>query len=155
MRIWRSIGKLTSFGCTRLRFLAASSQAVLQYFHVHSAIFGFLYNEFGNGKYDPTALEREVARLMADDDVGRKSGIYEYLLSGGESERSLSIRSFTDSQKRAAYERQHGICANCGRHFDFEQMEGDHIRPWHDGGHTTPENLQMLCRDCNRRKGAK
>ena len=92
---------------------------------------------------------------MADDDVGRKGGIYEYLLSGGERERSLSIRAFTDSQKRAAYERQHGVCPNCSRHFDFEQMEGDHIKPWRDGGHTTPDNLQMLCRDCNRRKGAK
>lgn len=116
---------------------------------------GFLYNEFGNGKYDPAALERELARLMADDDVGRKSGIYEYLLSGGERERSLSIRAFTDSQKRAAYERQHGICANCSRHFELAQMEGDHIKPWRDGGHTTSENLQMLCRECNRRKGAK
>jgi 5-methylcytosine-specific restriction endonuclease McrA len=31
-------------------------------------------------------------------------------------------------------------------------MEGDHIVPWSKGGKTVPENLQMLCRDCNRRK---
>ena len=31
----------------------------------------------------------------------------------------------------------------------------DHITLWRDGGRTVPENCQMLCRDCNRRKGAK
>ncbi len=34
-------------------------------------------------------------------------------------------------------------------------MEADHITPWRDGGRTVPDNCQMLCRDCNRRKGAK
>ena len=116
---------------------------------------GTLYNEFKERKYDPAALEREVARLMADDDVGRKSGIYEYLLSGGEREKALNIRAFTESQKRAAYERQDGVCPKCGKRFAFEEMEGDHVKPWREGGHTAPDNLQMLCRECNRRKGAK
>lgn len=116
---------------------------------------GTLYNEFKERKYDPAALEREVARLMADDDVGRKSGIYEYLLSGGEREKALNIRAFTDSQKRAAYERQEGVCPKCGKRFAFEEMEGDHVKPWREGGHTAPDNLQMLCRECTRRKGAK
>ena len=120
-----------------------------------SPAWGFLYNEFKKGRYDPAQLEREVVRLMADDDVGRKSGIYEYLLSGKKREWALSIRVFTDSQKRSAYERQNGQCAQCGNHFEYEQMEGDHIIPWSEGGHTTPDNLQMLCKDCNRRKGAK
>ncbi|MCQ2460225.1 MAG: HNH endonuclease [Ruminococcus sp.] len=31
-------------------------------------------------------------------------------------------------------------------------MHGDHIKPWHAGGKTVPENLQMLCRDCNLKK---
>ena len=26
--------------------------------------------------------------------------------------------------------------------------------PWSKGGHTVPDNCQMLCRDCNLRKGA-
>jgi 5-methylcytosine-specific restriction endonuclease McrA len=34
-------------------------------------------------------------------------------------------------------------------------MEGDHITPWSEGGKTLPDNLQMLCKDCNRRKGKK
>jgi len=54
----------------------------------------------------------------------------------------------------AAYERQGHKCNICGKVFDFEKMHGDHIIPWSKGGHTTPDNLQMLCRDCNLRKGA-
>lgn len=116
---------------------------------------GDLYNDFGRGEYDPAALEHEVARLMADDDVQRKNGIYEYLLSGGERECALNIRKFTDSQKRSAYERQCGKCAVCGKAFAFEEMHGDHKVPWSKGGHTLPDNLQMLCRTCNLKKGAK
>ena len=57
----------------------------------------------GSGeKYDPAALEREIVKLMEDDDVQKKSGIYEYLLSGKTRERLLNIRAFTPSQKRAA-----------------------------------------------------
>ena len=113
---------------------------------------GALYNEFKDNSYDPAALERDTARLMADDDVTRKSGIYEYLLSGCRRERALSIRAFTETQKRTAYERQHGLCAACKKPFPYEQMEGDHVTPWHSGGHTDLANLQMLCRPCNRHK---
>ena len=37
----------------------------------------------------------------------------------------------------------------------FEEMRGDHIKPWLKGGKTKPENLQMLCADCNARKSDK
>lgn len=33
--------------------------------------------------------------------------------------------------------------------------EIDHITPWCEGGTTTADNCQMLCRDCNRRKSNK
>ena len=47
------------------------------------------------------------------------------------------------------------ICPHCGKEFDYEFMEGDHITPWCEGGRTVIENCQMLCMECNRRKGAK
>ena len=114
---------------------------------------GHLYNKYKDNNYSATALEAQLKLLMTDDDVTNKKGIYEYLLSGDE--RTLNIRAFSDSMKRAAYERQQGICPICGKHFDIEEMEGDHITPWCEGGKTTAENLKMLCRDCNRRKSSK
>lgn len=111
---------------------------------------GLLYNEFGKKRYNPTELEKRIAELMADDDVTSKKGIYEYLLSGRE--KLLSIRAFTDTQKRTAYENQNGICPICRKSFDLDKMHADHIIPWHAGGKTVPENLQMLCRDCNLKK---
>jgi hypothetical protein len=112
---------------------------------------GDLYNEHKDAPLDPAKIEDEVARLMADDDVTKKKGIYSYVLD--REEHHLNIRAFTDSEKRSAYERQKGICPVCGEQFAFEQMEADHITPWHEGGKTVPENCRMLCREDNRRKG--
>lgn len=111
---------------------------------------GLFYNVFGNNSYNPNMLEKRITELMADDDVTSKKGIYEYLLSG--KEKVLSIRAFTDSQKATAYAKQNGICPICQKHFELDRMHADHITPWHAGGKTVPENLQMLCRDCNLKK---
>jgi hypothetical protein len=101
------------------------------------------------------ALETEIVRLMSDDDVTKKPGVYEYLLSGKTIEKCLNIRAFTESQKRTVYTRQGGICPKCGGSFKISEMEGDHITPWHDGGKTDISNLQMLCKNCNRTKSGK
>ena len=34
-------------------------------------------------------------------------------------------------------------------------LEIDHVIPEHHGGPSTPDNLTLACRPCNRRKGAK
>lgn len=114
---------------------------------------GPLYNQYKDKTFDTAYLERETARLIADDEVESKKGIYAYLLTGDE--RRLSLRAFSDSQKQKAYERQGGICTKCGKKFQIHEMEGDHITPWHEGGKTVEANLQMLCKDDNRRKGGK
>ena len=111
---------------------------------------GDLYNRFKNNNYSSSELEERIKTLMMDDDVTNKRGIYEYVLSGNE--RKLNIRAFSDNMKREAYERQNGICSKCGKHFEIEQMEADHITPWSQGGKTNAKNCQMLCRECNRRK---
>jgi hypothetical protein len=116
---------------------------------------GLLYNEYKDNSYDAEDLEVQIKALMMDDDVTAKKGIYEYLLSGGAKENKLSIRAFTESQKRAAYEKQGGICPICGEFHEYEDMEGDHITPWSQGGKTTPDNLQMICKSCNRKKSDK
>ena len=67
----------------------------------------------------------------------------------------LNIRQITVARKEAKYEEQGGICLKCGEEFAFADMEGDLITPWSKGGATIPHNLQMLCNDCNRKKGTK
>lgn len=111
---------------------------------------GPLYNVHKDDDLDPVRLESEISRLMADDDVTSKKGVYEYVLTGNE--RKLSIRAFDKRDARAAYERQKGVCPLCGEHFEFEEMQADHIKPWSKGGRTVPENCQMLCRQCNIKK---
>ncbi|NLN95636.1 MAG: DUF262 domain-containing protein [Bacteroidales bacterium] len=114
---------------------------------------GELYNQYKSQNFDSKKLEEEIKSLMIDDDVTKKKGIYWYVLTG--KEKYLNIRSFTDNQKREAYERQNGICAVCKEHFELAEMEADHITPWHEGGKTSAENCQMLCREDNRRKSGK
>ena len=61
---------------------------------------GKLYAEYGDKEYDVEELEKKINALMADDDVTNLKGIYEYVLSNCEKERCLSIRTFTDKDKR-------------------------------------------------------
>jgi hypothetical protein len=111
---------------------------------------GELYAQFKDKEHDSFELEREISRLMEDEDVTSKKGVYFYVLT--RKEKYLSIRTFTDKQKRESYERQGGICTVCKVHFEIDEMEADHITPWHIGGKTSADNCQMLCKEDNRRK---
>jgi hypothetical protein len=115
--------------------------------------FGLLYNDYKDKKLDAKKLEKEIAELMEDEDVTNKKGIYSYVLT--RNEKFLNIRSFNDKQKREAYERQKSVCPVCKKKWKIEEMEADHITPWHDGGKTNADNCQMLCKDDNRRKSGK
>ncbi len=120
---------------------------------------GPLHAQHRGDALDAPALEEEIGRLVSLGGRGRTSpirklsGVYAYALDGDE--RHLNLRTFDNAQKTAAYERQGGKCADCGKGFEFRQMEGDHITPWKDGGLTDDDNLQMLCKSCNRSKGAR
>ena len=115
--------------------------------------YGILYNEFKDKEFDSKKLEKEITKLMQDEDVTKKSGIYEYVLT--RKEKYLNIRAFTEKQKREAYEKQKGICKDCKEKFEIEEMEADHIDPWHKGGKTISKNCKMLCKRCNRIKSGK
>lgn len=117
---------------------------------------GPLYDKFGGNPWDIAALEAEVTMLMQDEDVTRKSGIYDYVLSRNES--ALSIRTFNDNMKREAWERSGGVCPDCPPErgpWPLNEMEADHLTPWSKGGKTNAANCRMLCRPHNRLKGAR
>ena len=114
---------------------------------------GGLYGQLKDESLDPGGLEADVVRLMMDDDVTKKAGIYPYLLTG--EEKHLNIRAFSDAMKQKAFEIQKGICKLCAKAFEIADMEADHITPWVEGGKTNEQNCQMLCKHCNRRKSSK
>ena len=112
-----------------------------------------LYDRYHGQTLDIVALAKRISALMGDDEVQRQQGIIPYVLTGDE--RYLDLRAFPEGMKLAAWERQGHVCPLCGKEFGYEFMEGDHITPWREGGRTVAENCQMLCRECNRRKGGK
>lgn len=118
-----------------------------------------LYNKFQNNSYNSNELEEKIKKLMIDEDVTNKKWIYEFLLSGDD--KHLNIRSFSESQKSEVYEKQNRKCPHCvskwnvKTEYNIAEMEWDHITPWKEGWKTNIENLQMLCKSCNRRKSDK
>jgi len=62
---------------------------------------GYLYNKYKDEIYNTVEIEEETAKLILDDDVIKKSGIYPYILT--RDERYLSIRTFSDSIKHFTF----------------------------------------------------
>lgn len=54
--------------------------------------------------------------------------------------------------RRLVFMRDGYRCRHCGSPFNLQL---DHIVPYSWGGFSNPSNLQVLCRTCNRRKGAR
>lgn len=102
-----------------------------------------------------------IDRLLQDEDVTKQTGIIPYVLSDRtkHDEKYLSIRTFSAQIKRRVYERQGHKCPFCvangvDTEYAFEEMQGDHIIPWSQGGRTVEDNCQMLCQRCNNDKSA-
>ena len=55
--------------------------------------------------------------------------------------------------KDLLYGRQGGDCNGCGTHFEKRILEVDHFIAKSAGGTDHIDNLQLLCPDCNRKKG--
>jgi hypothetical protein len=113
----------------------------------------WLYDKYGKETLDTAELGKRISALMRDSEIQRQQGIIPYVLTGDE--HYLDLRAFPEDIKLAVWEKQEHRCVICGKELDYEFMEGDHITPWREGGRTVIENCQMLCRECNRRKGAK
>ena len=111
---------------------------------------GLLFNKYKGDSRLASEIEEEVSRLMQDDEVTCKAGIYRYVFE--RDPRVLSLRTFSDTDKRTALEKQGGKCAICGKPITFETAHGDHKVCWALGGKTVPSNLQMLCLQCNLKK---
>jgi hypothetical protein len=62
-------------------------------------------------------------------------------------------RNFTEEQRRAIFWKQKGTCQICGRVCRENEFHADHVLPWSKGNPTSLENGQVLCTECNLKKG--
>lgn len=83
-----------------------------------------------------------------------RSGRYKHLKAIGEYDSSVTLAN--------VYDRDEGVCQGCGKFLTFdcdfrsdEYPSIDHIKPLSKGGSHTWDNVQLLCRRCNSKKGAK
>ena len=60
------------------------------------------------------------------------------------------------SWKKSQYEKTKGCCHHCQQHFTIGNLVIDHIKPIKDFPELAvdPQNFQLLCHDCNQKKGA-
>ena len=118
---------------------------------------------FGRKKYFQKQLDIEIHRLTAPDIFDEenvvygkrqfeKMSLYEIGQIAPDYEKELREKIF---QKALTADGMY-ICACCGKKYSNRlQLQVDHIIPLNRGGKTTLDNLQILCRSCNSKKGDK
>ena len=130
---------------------------------------GELYEKYHDNPYNTEDVRRRIDELLADEYVGNKKGVFEYVLGGEKNKPLLNVRIFGDSTKKKKYKEQtdkaiaegHSNCPYCAigdnanktRIWKLSEMDADHVTAWSRGGGTTIENCEMLCKSHNRAKG--
>lgn len=130
-----------------------------------------LYEECHLKPYNKADLNALVNKLLSDEYVTDKKGVYEYALSGQSPDlvKLLNIRVFEKKDKQKAYDRQTKLaqekgCSNCpvcahgnnsnkSKIWKITEMDADHVSAWSKGGATDLSNCEMLCKSHNRAKG--
>ncbi len=130
---------------------------------------GLLYETYHRISYNPSDVEIRVRELLADPDITKRAGIFEFILGGEKNTSLLNIRAFSETDKKAKYQEQTNHakekgtsnCPTCNTDLEYQhtdyiwkysEMAGDHIVPWSKGGKTERDNLQMLCKHHNSMK---
>ena len=112
---------------------------------------GKLYNKYKDQEFNPEEICEEFEKLF--DYVASKeltisvAKICEYCITKDKT--LLKHRIFSEIQKQALYNRQNGICPDCGKHFLKTEMVAHHIIPWYNDGITEISNGVMLCKECH------
>jgi hypothetical protein len=95
----------------------------------------------------------EVKALLLDRELRKRRRIdsAKARVAMGGAELTRARDPIADDVKLFVWQRDGGRCIQCGTQ---ENLEFDHIIPLAMGGANTARNLQLLCADCNRAKGA-
>lgn len=116
-----------------------------------SVNWGYLYNNFSDEDLDPDEISNKFDELI-DFKVSKEldvsvAKIVEYCITRDES--LLKHRKFSEVQRTSLYNKQKGICPDCGQHYLKADMHAHHIIPWYNGGLTEINNGVMLCKECH------
>ena len=85
----------------------------------------------------------EIEPPTRDDDVGEN---FEF-------EKSISLsHGKKDKLKQKLFGKQKGKCVGCGKPYLYVNFQMDHITPLALGSPDNPDNFQLLCGPCNRKK---
>lgn len=130
---------------------------------------GELYEKYHSNPYNTQRNRQLVETLLADECVGNRRGVFEYVLGNEQDKSLLNVRIFDDRTKRAKYALQteaaktagHSNCPYCAmsdnanktRIWKLTEMDADHVTAWSKGGATDLSNCEMLCKSHNRAKG--
>ena len=113
-----------------------------------------LYMEFGDRDLDVKKIDETVTRLHNDPYVNDPKTIYKYAITENRNDISL-VSPDTPQIRSALYNRQKGMCAECGDAYAKLDLYTVPIVPWEEGGKFTEDNLKLICKDCYRKTGAK
>lgn len=103
---------------------------------------------FDSSENIPLAIESAVMRN--DKALARMRREVDSLKRVGITVKSRRER-IPDAVRIFVWQRDLGKCVKCGV---SEKLEFDHIIPYSKGGSDTERNIQLLCENCNRSKGA-
>jgi hypothetical protein len=88
----------------------------------------------------------KLIEVLSTDEV-RAAAVATY-----EKQRGTPPGSIPPEVRAAVFERDGNRCVEC---HSTDDLTLDHIHPWSLGGPDTEDNLQVLCRPCNSRKGVR
>jgi HNH endonuclease len=63
-------------------------------------------------------------------------------------------RSIPRNVQFRVLKRENQICRECGRSVQDKDVEFDHVIPYSKGGSSDESNVRLLCKTCNRKRGA-
>jgi len=96
-------------------------------------------------------LEPQDMKLLLDERIEKRNRKLEKLkLTDTASENEIKREAISDEVKMYVWKRDGGGCVECGSKIN---LEFDHIIPVSMGGSNTARNIQLLCEECNRKKG--
>lgn len=96
-------------------------------------------------------LESSDLKLLLDEKTEkRKRKIEKLKLADTTSDNEVIREPISDEVKMYVWKRDEGKCVKCGSR---ENLEYDHIIPVSMGGSSTARNIELLCEECNRKKG--